>query len=317
MQAQKPLFDRPSGAVLSGSERLLDAPGISIDRMPMLHVVLDRFAAQCSEALRPLSAPPAFFSVDQIVARRVGDVLDAFENRTAIGVFHAQAWDSRILIGVDHDFIFTLAEALFGGDGGEPPFAEARKLSSLELRLAQKTLDLFGRSLQSAFAAVSDTSFKLERVETRLDFAVVAPRNSFCVSAKLKLRILGRNGELFVLVPQAALNSVRQQLGRSLSDEAVVRDPAWTRQIEEEIGRAEVEVRGVLEERHFTLGDIADLKVGGILQLKATAGARIRLECNSEPLFWCDLGQGDGFYTLRIDESITRERQMMDDMLPR
>ncbi len=304
-------------AVLNGSERLLDAPGISIDRMPMLHVILDRMAAQCSENLRQLSAAPAFFSVDAIAAKRIGDVLDVFENNVVIGIFHVQAWDARILIGLDHKFIFTLAEALFGGDGGEAPIEEKRKLSSLELRLAQKTFDLLGRALQSSFATVSDTVFKLERVETRLDFAVIAPRNSFGVNAKIKLRILGRHGEMFILIPQAALNSVRQQLGRDLANDASVRDPAWTKQIESEIGRTEVAVKGVIEERHFVLGDFADLKVGGILQLQATTKTRIRLECNSEPLFWCNLGQGEGLYTLRIDESVNQEQEFIDDVLSR
>lgn len=178
-------------SVLNGSERLLDAPGISIDRMPMLHVILDRMAAQCSENLRQLSAAPAFFSVDAIAAKRMGDVLDAFENNVVIGIFHVQAWDSRILMGLDHNFVFALAESLFGGDGGETPFAEKRKLSSLELRLAQKTFELLGGALQSSFATVSDTIFKLERVETRLDFAVIAPRNSFGVNAKVKLAFSG------------------------------------------------------------------------------------------------------------------------------
>ncbi|VFU06914.1 flagellar motor switch protein FliM [Methylocella tundrae] len=306
-----------NNSVLNGSERLLDAPGISIDRMPMLHVILDRMVAQSSENLRQLSPAPAFFSVDAIAAKRMGDVLDTFENNVVIGIFHVQAWDSRILMGLDHNFIFTLAEALFGGDGGEAAFGERRKLSSLELRLAQKTFELLGRALQSSFATVSDTVFKLERVETRLDFAVIAPRNSFGVNAKVKLRILGRHGEMFVLIPQAALNSVRQQLGRDLSNDAAVRDPAWTRQIESEIGRTEVAVKGVIEERHFVLADIADLKVGGILQLQATTKTRIRLECNAEPLFWCNLGQGEGFYTLRIDESVNQEQEFIDDVLSR
>lgn len=147
-----------------GSERLLDAAGISIDRMPMLHVVFDRMAAQCSENLRKLCAAPAFFSVDAIGARRIGDVLDHYEGNVAIGIFHVQAWDSRILIGLDHNFIFTMAEALFGGDGGEEASVEKRKLSSIEIRIAQKTFELFGRALQSAFETVSETVFKLERV---------------------------------------------------------------------------------------------------------------------------------------------------------
>lgn len=304
-------------AVRNASERLLDAPGISIDRMPMLHVVFDRMAAQCSENLRQLSAAPAFFSVNSTAAKRIGDVLDAFDSDVVIGIFHAQAWDSRILIGLRHDFVFTLADALFGSDGGEAPLAEQRKLSSLEIRLAQKTFGLLGRALQSAFETVCDVAFKLERVETRLDFAVIAPRNSFAVYTRIRLRILGRHSEMFILIPQAALNSARQQLGRDLSNDAAVRDPAWTRQIEAEIGRTDVAVKGVIEERQFVLADIAALKVGGILELQATTRTRVRLECNAEPLFWCSLGQGEGFYTLRIDELVSQEQEFIDDVLSR
>jgi flagellar motor switch protein FliM len=298
----------------NGSARLLDAAGISIDRMPMLHVVFDRMAAQCSENLRKLSATPAFFSVDAIGAKRIGDVLDVYEGNVVIGIFHVHAWDSRILIGLDHNFVFTLAEALFGGDGGEAPSIDNRKLSSLEIRMAQITFELLGRALQSAFANVSETVFKLERVETRLDFAVIAPRNAFAVNAKVKLRILGRHSEMFVLIPQAALNSVRQQLGRDLSNEMAVRDPGWTKQIENEIGRTEVALRGVIEEHHFVLADIADLRVGKMFALQATTKTRVKLESNAEPLFWCSLGQSDGFYTLRVDEAVNQEQEFIENV---
>lgn len=300
-----------------GPERLLDAAGVSVDRMPMLHVIFDRMAAQCSENLRQLSATPAFFSVDAIGTHRICDVLDAYESNVVIGIFHVQAWDARILIGLDHNFVFTLAEALFGGDGGEAPSAEKRQLSSIEIRLAQKTFELFAKALKASFAAVCETVFKLERVETRLDFAVIAPKNTFGVTTKIKLRILGRYSEMFILIPQTALNSVRQQLGRDLSNDMSMRDPDWTKQIESEIGRTEVAVRGVIEERHFVLADIASLKVGQVFALQATTKTRVKLECNAEPLFWCNLGQADGFYNLRIDDFVSHEQEFIDDVLSR
>ncbi|WOJ88631.1 FliM/FliN family flagellar motor switch protein [Methylocapsa polymorpha] len=299
----------------SGPERLLDAAGVSVDRMPMLHVIFDRMAAQCSENLRQLSAAPAFFSVDAIGTKRIGDVLDAYEGNVVIGIFHVQAWDSRILIGLDHNFVFALAEALFGGDGGEAPTVEKRQLSNLEIRLAQKTFELLGNALQGSFATVCDTQFKLERVETRLDFAVIAPRNTFGVNAKIKLRILGRSNEMFVLIPQTALNSVRQHLGRDLSADMSVRDPRWTKQIKTEIGRTEVAVRGVIEERQFILADIASLKVGQVFALQATTKTRVKLECNAQPLFWCNLGQADGVYVLRVDEFVNQQQEFIDDVL--
>jgi flagellar motor switch protein FliM len=313
------MLDTPaSGAPQKdGPERLLDAAGVSVDRMPMLHVVFDKMAAQCSENLRQLSPSPAFFTVDSIGTSRVGDVLDAHESNVVIGIYHVPAWDSRILIGLDHNFIFTLAEALFGGDGGEGPITEKRPFSSLEMRLAQKVFELLAKAMEGSFATVCDATFKLERVETRLDFAVIAPRNTFAVTTKIRLRILARSGDMFVLIPQAALNSVRQHLGRDLSNDMAVRDPRWTRQIEAEIGRTEVAIRGLIEERHFVLGDIAGLQVGQIFALQATAKTRVKLECNAEPLFWCSLGQAAGCYTLRIDDFVNKEQDFIDDVVAR
>ncbi|HUB63097.1 MAG TPA: FliM/FliN family flagellar motor switch protein [Methylocella sp.] len=302
--------------VMKAREMLLDGAGISVDRMPLLHVIFERMAAQCSEGLRQLSASPALFLVESVVTERIADVLDSYDGNAVFGIIHVQAWDSRLLIGLEHDFVFSLVEALFGGDGSETSLIEKRQFSNIELRLAKKAFDLFAQALQNSFASVCETVFKLDRVETRLDFVAIAPRTAFGVRARLKLRILGREGNLFVLIPQSALNSVRQDLVRDVSAEVSVRDPRWSRQIQNEISQAEIAIRGIIEERHFSLEDIAGLKIGQVLNLEATAKTRVKLECNAEHLFWCDLGQADGFYTLRIQELVSREQELIDDILP-
>lgn len=304
---------RANGSILgNGPERLLDAVGISVDRMPMLHIILDNMAAQCTESLRQISAAPALFSVEAIGTERIGDALDAAENHVVVGIYHVPAWDSRILIGLEHDLVFALVEALFGGDGGEFQAIEKRPLSGIEIRLARKVFELFAKSLQEAFAVVAEAAFKLERVEARLDFINIAPRNSFAATVRMKLRMLGRDNSMFVLIPQPALNLIRQDLGRDPAADLSTRDPRWASEIESEIGRAEVTVMGVIEEHRFTLGDILGLKVGDILTLQATAKTRVKLECNSEPLFWCHLGQADGAYMLRVDTAMNQTRELID-----
>lgn len=301
----------------NGQQRLLEAAGISIDRMPMLHVIFDRMAGQCSESVRPFSSAPVLFSVNSIASERIEQILDGYENKCIVAIFHVQAWDARILIGLDYHFVFTLMDAFLGSDGSEPPVSITRGLSNMEIRLAQTLFDFFAKACRTSFAPIAEVSFKFERIETRLDFAVIAPRNSFGVITRLKLRALGRGGEMFVVIPQAALNSIRQNLGRDLINDAAVRDPHWTKQIKGEISRTEVEVLGVIEERSFSLDDIAGMKVGQIFKLQATTNSRVRLQCNGEPLYWCQLGQGEGHYTLRVDDFIDQEQEFIDDVLSR
>jgi flagellar motor switch protein FliM len=295
-------------------ERLLDGARVSIERMPMLHVIFERTASQCSDSLRQLLPSPALFSVESIATERIGDVIDGHDGNTVIGIVHVQAWEARILIGLDNDFIFALADGLFGGDGTERPFSERRPLTNIELRLAEKALELVGKALQGAFATVCETSFKLDRIETRLDFVAIAPRTAFGVRAKIKVRIMGRELGIFILIPQTALNSVRQGLERDPAAEMSVRDPRWSKQINEEVGRTEVTVRGVIEERQLTLDDIASLRAGEALTLQANAKTKVRLECNAEPLFFCDLGQAGGFYTLRTGDFVDQQENFENDL---
>ena len=300
-----------------GSEPLLDTAGISVERMPMLHVIFDRMTTQCSEALRQFSSAPAYVTVNSMKTERIGNILESYDGRAVVAVLHAQSWDARVMFGLENRLVFTLAEALFGGDGSEMPYVENRVLTNIELRIGQKILDLVSRALQASFSSVIETRFKFERLESRMDFAVIAPRNSFAVITRINIRILGRSGELFIVIPQAALTPIRQNLSRDLSNGVSIPDPFWSKQIQSEIGRAEVTVRAVIEEQGFTLADIADLRVGKILELQATSRSRVKLEGNSEPLFWCQLGQAEGRYTLRIEDPVDSEQEFLDELLGR
>jgi len=298
-------------------DRLLDAAGLSIERLPMLRLAIDRMATLCADSFRPMSASPAYFAPSKIATGRIGDILDSYAGNVVAAVYHAVDWDSRILLGLDRNFLFTAVETVFGGDGGEPRVEEERPFSMLELRLAQIVFEQAANALRASFASVADTSFKFERIETRMDFVSIGRPRNLAVVAKIGMKALDRGGEMFVVIPQAALNPMRQSLARDLSSEVSARDPRWTRQFENEIRRTEVTLRATLSERQFTLGDIADLRVGQVLKLQATPKSRVKLECNDEALFWCRLGQGEGHYTVRVEDLVDQQQEFLDDLVSR
>jgi flagellar motor switch protein FliM len=308
---------RQANPVKDGPERLLDAGGISIERMPQLLVIFDRMLTQCSESLRALCSSPAIFSVASTQTERMGEILANFEGRVVVAIFQAASWESRIILGLNHTFLFSMAEALFGGDGSEPAIQEDRPLSNIEMRIAQSIFDRLAKSMQASFSAVIETSLKFETLETRMDFAVIVPRNTFSIITTVNLQILDRGGELYIVLPQPALNTIRQSLAHDPTKDTVTRDPRWVRQMQNEITRAEVKVQGIIEERQFTLGDIANLRIGQTMHLQATTKTRVKLECNAQDLFWCQLGQAEGFYTLRVDEPVDKDQDFMDDILSR
>lgn len=298
-------------------DMLLDAAGLSLDRLPMLHVLLDRMATHCADSLRQFAASQAYYSLLSVESGRIGDVLEAYEGMAIAGIFQAPSWDSQLIVGFDRDFIFSMVEVLFGSDGSEPPVEDERSFSNIEGRIAQLLFEQMAKVLKTAFAQVSDTTFTFERQETRMDFAVIGRRNNLAVTAKFLLQALNRGGEMFVTIPQSALTPLRRALSHTTAAESTGRDPKWAQKIREEVNRTEVKVRAILEEREVALGDVAALKVGQVIKLNATPASRVKLVSNDQPLFSCHLGQADGAYVVRVEEQINPQQEFLDDVLPR
>jgi flagellar motor switch protein FliM len=122
---------------------------------------------------------------------------------------------------------------------------------------------------------------------------------------------------MFIIIPQSVLNPMRQSLARILVGETSARDSKWTKQIASEVQKTPVTLKAILEERHLTLGEIVDLKVGQVLELRATPRSRAKLVGNDRDLFWCEVGQADGNILLRVDRFIDQDQEFIDDVLAR
>ena len=65
----------------------------------------------------------------------------------------------------------------------------------------------------------------------------------------------------------------------------------------------------------ITLGEITQLKPGDLIQLSATPKSPVKLEANQQALFWCQLGQADGVYKLRVEDVFDPEQEFIGDLL--
>jgi flagellar motor switch protein FliM len=296
------------------ADRLLDNPGLTVERLPMLTVIFDRLAASCAESMRPYAPVQLSFFVNSITTDHVWDALDAYDGSIA-AILYSPELDARILVGLDRRCIFSLMEVLLGGDAQAAPHGDERNFSTLETRVAQTVFEIAAEALHSAFSPVIASSFRLERVETRMDFTIMGRRNVLAVIAKILIQAMDIGGQMFVVIPQPALTPIRQQLARDLSSDGSASDPRWQKLMQQGVQKAEVKATGVIDEQTATLGEISAWRVGDILPLKASAVTKARLDCKGQPLFWCELGQAKGHYTLKIAERVNVEEMPLAQFL--
>lgn len=286
-----------------------------VERLPMLRVAFERAATACTEELAAAAEQPLQLTLRGIESGVAGDLLSAHDGHSAVGVLHAAKWNARLVLSADRGAVFSIVEAMLGGDGTQPPCAEERTLSRIEVRVAAALFDRIAKALETAFAGIADTTFAVEAISNEIDYDVIGRKNNSIVVARVALEAAGGGGEILIAVTRAALNPLRQALGRMPAKEAPAADARWSQQMESEITRTHVIVTAVLDERMGTLGEVADLQVGQVVEINATAHGRVRLECNGERLMWCHLGKSQGKYTLRVDQPIDREQEFINEIL--
>jgi flagellar motor switch protein FliM len=296
-------------------ELLTEAATLSVDQLPLLSVIFDRVGQQLAERLRGLSSALTHISVNGIDTARIGETLDSYDMRAVVGLYQVGGWDTRIQVGFDRDFVYTIMDLLLGGDGSEPPLEEARRLSNVEVQFSQFLFEFLGTALQGAFAAVEAPRFRLERTETRMDFASAGRRNQPAVVARFIMQAINRGGEMFIIIPQAALVPHRHKLARYTPRETAPADPGWQQKINDEVGRTEVSISAVAETRSMTLGDIANFRVGQVIRLDASTERPLKVMSRGQPLFWAFVGQNAGRYTLRIEDAVDQEAEFVNDVL--
>ncbi len=129
-------------------------------------------------------------------------------------------------------------------------------------------------------------------------------------------------GFVTIVIPQAALESVRDLLISATPGEAAGsagaasqhhEDPAWSKQLAEEIARSFIELNGVLEERPIALGDVRRFAVGSVIELQMTSLSRVRLDADESPLFWCELGKRESGLILRVDDEFDQQKEAVDE----
>lgn len=297
-----------------GTDKLLEPPKLEVERLHVLKGVLERLVTTCAERFREYCNVPSSFFVNQIESGNSWDVLESYEDSIA-GIYYSRQWDSKIVVGLDRRFIFSLTDAAFGGDGTMPPFESDRPFTALESRLARSVLSIVIPEFEELMNSISPVSFELEKLESKLDFQILGQTDVPVVSVQILFQILDNGGRMFMIIPQSALYPIRRQLERSRALDQQNADPEWQKKMRDGIASASMVLNGVLEGPQMTLGDIANLEPGQILRLEADMKSLIGLECQDERLFWCRLAQSKNHFALVVEQPIDKQKEFVSDLI--
>ncbi|MDX2202234.1 MAG: FliM/FliN family flagellar motor switch protein [Hyphomicrobiaceae bacterium] len=286
----------------------------AVDRMPMIRVCLAGVGQMLFDQMKQGMAVPPRLGLKQCRSMTAEDAFALHGGPRAIAVYSTTGWAGPCYVTCNQPAAFIILEMLLGADPTEPSPTEVRPLSKVERRLSAVFFKTFLGCVSSAFMMVAETGFDLMTTWAEPDFDEVKPRSAMIV-ARFEIETARQKGEIHLLIPDESLANVREALSQKPKTDDDVNDDIWGELIRKEFNRSNVTVTAILDERPGTLGEIAGLRPGDILELNATTESQVVVETNNERLLWCSLGKSNGVYTLRVEEFVNKEQELMDNIL--
>lgn len=303
---------RPDSMKNDALSRLTGAAGV-YERLPMLDVIADRLVRLLTSGMRQFTSRTAKISIERYAVMKFGEALGTFPDPGLISVTAARSWDGKVLMAADAEMIFALVEVLMGGRQQPVSTEPQRAFTSIERRLAQRTLNVVAQNLSTAFDPIAKVDFEGERIETNPEFVVICRENTPTVLLTLRIAFERVGGLVSIAIPYSTLESVRKALLKMFVNDKFGRDPVWEQHLNTEVRRTELALTGVLHERMIPLGDVANWKPGMTVMLPVSVGKpSARLMCNSVPLFEGEMGQSNGSLAVRIEEPTDQKKEFFD-----
>lgn len=297
------------------NEPLISLGEGSLDRMPTLHLIYDDAAARFTRDFCAMTGAKAKLTFERLEAKRLADLIKPDAAFAYVGVYDARGLGSRGAIGVDASFTDLAVEMLLGSGVVDPPPETPRPLSRLVARLTDLAIVKILDGVAGALAPLAVIEFEACASGAESGFAALGQRTAVALVAFFRLSAFDRESAVVFAVPRAAFDPHRAALARLPGAEGFARDMRWAEDLYEHVVQTEVKVDVRIDARGFTLADIASLEVGDLLRLPIAPDNPIRVESEGRALFWCTLGQKDGYFTIRLEDVSDDRRSFIENVL--
>lgn len=295
-------------------ERLIGETGEPDHVVSAARAMAERALPNIIQALGGKLAVPVDLDIEAVELARLVQARPQGGHHAMSVASSASSPDALILL-MDSEAVAVLVSALFGGDPDLPVTPIARDLSPTETEVAsmvfQEIAQAVNGSGERAFAfrlplpaAITGTELKKHIIRdapaVRVDFRVSTPTSS---------------GRISWMMPQRVLLKHRGEAGVGQGGD---RDAAsnWSARFGEEIMRSTVSLEASMPLARMTLGAIATLREGMVIELGEGAQTEARLSARNKTLFVCEFGKLGQNYTVRIRHPFDAGQDLIDTLLP-
>ena len=243
-----------------------------------------------------------------ISVETIRDVIASHRSEHVAATIACSGQPCVLLALLDTTLVHIVVELLAGGNGAEPMPEMPRTATAIDAQYAHTVVTLAAVAIEAEWKANGFGQTRASKLDGPLAVDVCGARIQQVAVASLTIGLFGMRGTLRLVLPPAALESFREagELEPEPELPTADPDPVWSERFKRALGEAPVKVEAFFAVQELSLGAVANLRVGQVLDVARGPSCRASLVCDGRTLFRGELGQEDGHYALRLEEKVVQ-----------
>ncbi|RUM97556.1 flagellar motor switch protein FliM [Pseudaminobacter arsenicus] len=304
----------PAGMRASILERLIGETGEPNHVVGAARAVAERALPAITLALGGKLAVPVELDIEAVELARLIQARPQSGQHAMSVASSASSPDALILL-MDSAAVAVVVSALFGGDPDLPVTPIERELSPTETEVASMVFQEIAQAVNGSGERAFAFRMPLPAAITGTELKKHIIRDAPAVRVDFRVSTATSSGRISLMMPQRVLLKHRGEASVAPGSD---RDTAsnWSARFGEEIMRSTVDLEASMPLARMTLGEVARLQEGMVIELGEGAQTEARLSARSKTLFVCEFGKLGQNYTVRIRHPFDAGQDLIDTLLP-
>jgi flagellar motor switch protein FliM len=294
-------------------ERLVGDSGEAAQVIGTGRAMAERAAPLLQKSLTSELGVPVTVDLRAVEVSRVAEARSHAGDTFAMTIVASSTSSDAMTLVIDAPAIAIMVSTLFGGDPETPASPIERDLSQIEVDVSTMLFQQVAQALNGSGRRSLDLRLPVPRATSGTEAKRHVLRDGAALRIVLGISTPADSGTVTVTMPQRVVLASRDGAANADGDD---HGPSWRARFSEEVMRSAVALEATMPLARLTLGDLANLEVGQVIDFEETAQSRARLSARGQTLFVCEFGKLGQNYTVRIKHPFDAGQDFIDGLMP-
>jgi len=278
---------------------------IVADRVPALESIGERMVSLLKTTGREFFRRSVDVTAIPARTHRWGAFARRLPVPTSLNVLLIQPMQVKGVVCLDPEFVFSLVDVFFGGNGEGQRAIESPDFTPMEIRLVRKFVNRVAEDMREAWRPFTDLQFELGTSETNPIFASVAAGAEAVSVSGFKFEFADKELLLQTVLPARLVEPIRYLRDAGQADASAGETAKWRNRLREDVQEATVSLRAVLAETRISLRELTAAKPGDVIPLELPPSMQVY--AGRQPVIEGNFGVSKGRNAVRVIRLIDRQ----------